>query len=99
MAFWVSAQFDALAGKQNQGWFDIPNGWVADAFGVASFRNNSAGDRGGDSELYLNGFVVSGSHMGHDWGYTHSCVTPRGATITVASGQGVGWLRYRRLNA
>lgn len=96
---WVSAQIDAMAGKQNQGWFDIPNGWHADSFGVVSFRNNSANDRGGDSELYLNDFVVSGSHMGYDWGYSHSCVAPRGAKITVASSQGIGWLRYRRLGS
>ncbi|EIC3047325.1 hypothetical protein LAB19_001659 [Salmonella enterica subsp. enterica serovar Manhattan] len=99
MAYWVSHEFSIRAGKQNQGWFDIPNGWVADAFGVVSFRNNTANGNGGDSELYLHGFCVSGSHMGYDWGYTHSCVTPQGAPITVGASHGIGWLRYRRLNA
>lgn len=99
MAFWTSSAIDQLGGKQNQGWFDIPNGWVADSFGVVSFRANSADHQGGDSELYLHGFCVSGSHMGFDWGYSHSCVTPRGAPITVSANRGVGWLRYRRLGS
>ncbi|EAQ5013605.1 hypothetical protein F2274_17280 [Salmonella enterica] len=99
MAYWVSSQIDSFAGKINQGWFDIPNGWTTDSFGVVSFRNNAANGNGGDSELYLHGFVVSGSHMGYDYGYSHSCVCPRNAPITVSSAQGIGWLRYRRLGS
>lgn len=99
MAYWTYATIDTFAGKQNQGWFDIPNGWTTDSFGVVSFRNNSANGSGGDSELLVNDLCVSGSHMGFDWGYTHSCVTPRGARVNASSGQGIGWFRYRRLGS
>lgn len=99
MAYWVAGQIDSFAGKAYQGWFDIPNGWTADSFGVVSFRNNSANGNGGDSELYIHGFCVSGSHMGYDWGYSHSCVCPRGGVITASAAQGIGWLRYRRMGS
>ncbi len=39
---------------------------------------NSSGGGGGDSELFIHGFCVSGSHKGHDWGQIHSCIAPQG---------------------
>ncbi|HAM0865370.1 TPA: hypothetical protein H7811_003916, partial [Escherichia coli] len=61
MGYWVYGVLDNKAGKANQVWFDIPNGWTADAFGTVSFGASSSGGGGGDSELLLHGFCVSGS--------------------------------------
>lgn len=99
MAYWVSAQIDTFAGKQPQGWFDIPNGWTADSFGVVAFQAASSYDQGGDSELYIHGFCVSGSHMGKDHGYTHSCACPRGGVVTCSTNRGINFFRYRRLGS
>lgn len=96
MGYWVYGVLDNKAGKANQGWFDIPNGWTADAFGTVSFGAHSSGGGGGDSELLLHGFCVSGSHKGSDWGQIHSCIVPQGVTITVTTNRGISHLRYRR---
>lgn len=88
MGYWVYGVLDNKAGKANQVWFDIPNGWTADAFGTVSFGASSSGGGGGDSELLLHGFCVSGSHKGHDWGQIHSCIVPQGVTITVTTNRG-----------
>lgn len=96
MGYWVYGVLDNKAGKANQAWFDIPNGWTADAFGTVSFGASSSGGGGGDSELLLHGFCVSGSHKGHDWGQIHSCIVPQGVTITVTTNRGISHLRYRR---
>ena len=96
MGYWVYGVLDNKAGKANQGWFDIPNGWTADAFGTVSFGAHSSGGGGGDSELLLHGFCVSGSHKGSDWGHIHSCIVPQGVTITVTTNRGISHLRYRR---
>lgn len=98
MGYWVYGVLDNKAGKASQGWFDIPNGWTADAFGTVSFGASSSGGGGGDSELLLHGFCVSGSHKGYDWGQIHSCIVPQGAVITVSTNRGVAHLRYRRLS-
>ena len=98
MAFWVDGALGNRAGKANQGWFDFPNGWTADAFGTISFCAHSSGGGGGDSELFIHGFCVSGSHKGHDWGQIHSCIAPQGAVITVSTNRGIAHLRYRRLS-
>lgn len=99
MAFWVSSIIDRNAGKLNQGWFDVPVGWVSDSFGVISFHHNSSGGDGGDSELYVNGLCVSGHHQGWDWGYTHSCVVPRGVTLTASTNRGVGHFKFKRMGS
>lgn len=98
MGWWVYGILDNKAGKANQGWFDIPNGWGADAFGTVSFGAHSSGGGGGDAELLINGFGVSANHKGHDWGQIHSCIAPQGAVITVTTNRGISHLRYRRLS-
>ncbi|EDT7800729.1 hypothetical protein CCF60_003148 [Salmonella enterica subsp. enterica serovar Berkeley] len=98
MAYYVSAELAKKAGKTNQAWFNISNGWTTDAFGVVSFKATSAQDQGGDSELLINGVCVSGSHAGYDWGHGHSCVCPKGVKITVTTNRGTVHLKYRRMH-
>ena len=83
----------------NEGWFDIPNGWVTDAPGMVVMQAGSASGWGNDYELHVGGSRVYAMHQVTDWGGIGSCICPKGVTINASASNGVLSLKYMRMNA
>ncbi|EDA3265522.1 hypothetical protein A4L30_10730 [Salmonella enterica subsp. enterica serovar Bovismorbificans] len=98
---WISERIGAsLSIWASGGFFDIPNGWVADAPGIVKMHVSSHSAI--DAVLSVNGLVDAESHQAvSSRGWCKSTLVGRGATVNFGvSGDRawIDWFRFKRIH-